>query len=802
MGSFDAPGGARRPRLPRRLAWRLLRLLVASLLIHPAAAAQETALPIDTEAAATGETGEAGGGQVGYRGSGRPGDALFIGRVEAPPRIEDFLSGRPPLELRRGLTRIEGFVQRNPSDGAPARFATTGYLGYDDDHLYVVFVAHDPEPGLVRARMSRREDIGADDVVSITIDTDRDQQRGYLFTANPFGIQRDALWTEGAPPDDSFDTLWYSQGRRTDDGYVVLMTLPFKSLRFPRADVQTWGIVLSRFVPRGASEESTWPHVSATVEGRLNQAGLVTGLEQVAPGRNLRFIPYGTFRSFRALGDTPIGPGFVSDLADPNAGLDAKAVIRDVMVVDATINPDFSQVESDQPQQTVNQRFEVFFPERRPFFLENANYFATPINLLFTRRIADPQFGLRTTGKVGGWALGGLLIDDRAPGLVVPEGNPNAGARARFGVLRVSRDLGAQSNVGLMYVDRAFGGGHNRVAAVDTRVKINDNWVATAQAVASDTLRPGGERLSGPAFHARVERTGRHLTYRINYEDIDESFRADAGFVPRIGIRAFTQMIKHDFRPEGDALIAHGPGFWYRHVLERDGTVVERNYNPWYEFRLAGRTNLGVFYWQQQITLRPTDYAVLDADRVYDPRQVGLWFSTEILPSLSFGLDGNVGSRINFVPADGREPEVGNGIQGTAELTWRPSERLRIGGSWLHQDVGTPDGSATALRSDIWRARLDYQFTRELSLRAIAQYDLLDANPEWTALRDARNLNVDLLMTYLINPWTSIYAGVNGNAQNLELINRGDVNALHRTTGPLLNDSRQFFLKVSYLFSY
>jgi hypothetical protein len=800
MGPIDTPdGGARRgPGLTRRLALRLVRLLLASFLVHPAAAAQETARPTATELAA----GESAGGQVGYRGSGRPGDALFIGRVEAPPRIEDFLSGRPPLDVRRGLTRVEGFLQRNPSDGEPARFVTTAYLGYDDDHLYVVFLAHDPEPELVRARMSRREDIGADDVVSITIDTDRDQQRGYLFTANPFGIQRDALWTEGSAPDVSFDTLWHSEGHRTDDGYVVLMALPFKSLRFPRADVQTWGIVLSRYVPRGTTEESTWPHVSSTIEGRLNQAGVVTGLEQVAPGRNLRFIPYGTFRSFRTLGDTPIGPDFVSDLADPNAGLDAKAVIKDAFVVDATINPDFSQVESDQPQQTVNQRFEVFFPERRPFFLENANYFATPINLLFTRRIADPQFGLRTTGKVGGWALGGLLIDDRAPGLVVPEGDPHAGARARFGVLRVSRDLGAQSNVGLMYVDRAFGGGYNRVAGIDTRVKINDNWVASAQAVASDTLRPDGERFSGPALRARIDRTGRHLTYRLNYEDIGESFRADAGFVPRVGVRTLTQMALHHFRPEGDALIAHGPGFWYRQVFERDGTVVERNYNPWYEFRLAGRTNLGVFFWQQDLTLRPSDYAVLGGDRDYRQRQLGMWFNTEVLPSVSFALDGNVGRRLNFVPAEGLEPALGNGIEGRIELTWRPNERLRLGGSWLHQHVGAPDGRSTALRSEIWRARLDYQFTRELSVRAIAQYDLVAADSEWTALRDARNLNLDLLVTYLINPWTSVYAGLNGNAQNLELVNRGDMNALHRTAGPLLNDSRQFFLKISYLFSY
>lgn len=739
--------------------------------------------------------------QVGARGSGRLGD-VWVPRVDRPPQLQDFLAPHPFPEVRQQFAKVEGFTQRVPSDGQPATRATSVYLGYDDTNLYAVFIAADEQPGAIRARMSRREDIDSDDRVSLIIDTDGDQQRGYEFSANPFGIQRDALWTEGSGADTSFDTLWHSDGALTDNGYVVLMSIPFKSLRFPRRDVQTWGIVARRWTPRGAAEESTWPAVSSRQEGTLNQAGHITGLAGISPGRNIRLIPYGTFRSFRTLGETGIGPDFISDLADPDGGVDAKFVVKDSLVVDATFNPDFSQVESDQPQNTVNQRFEVFFPEKRPFFLENSNYFQTPINLLFTRRIADPQMGLRATGKLGGWAVGAIAIDDQAPGRRVSEGDPAAGRRARYGVVRVSRDIGSQSNIGALFVDRSFGDGFNRVGGVDGRIKLNDNWVASFQAVASDTQRLDGSRLDGAAYSAAVRRSGRSFDYNLSFQDIADGFRADAGFVPRVGIRRIQQSLNYEFWPEADTLISHGPGLWIEEILDRDGERLDRRINPWYVAHLAGQTNVGVFVFQQDVRLRPEDFAALPTDREYRTSDRGFWFNSRLLQSIELNLTFSFGGSINFVPAVGSAPEETDSTDGSVEFAYRPSESVRISGRWLSQSLSDPASTARVFRSDIYRSRLDWQLSRELSLRLIVQYESLGTNPELTALEDRQNLNADFLVTYLVNPWTSIFAGLNSNHQNLELLPGERFNTLRRTDGGLLNDSKQFFVKASYLFSY
>lgn len=361
---------------------------------------------------------------------------VTIKRVSRAPTLEDFLGMEPSSDLVGELAKVSGFIQRTPVEGEPSSQLTEVFMGYDDDNLYVIFVAFDDEPEKVRARMTRRESIFDDDWVTVVLDTFNDQRRAFVFYCNPYGIQRDALFIEGVGEDESFDTLWYSRGERTDRGYVVLYALPFKSLRFSDKDKQTWGLHLERWIPR-SNDWSLWPQASSRIARFLSQTGHIE-MENISPGRNIQLIPYAASRSFRALDpDLPEGPDFVEDFRDISVGLDAKFVIQDSLTLDATANPDFSQVESDEPQVTVNQRFEVFFPERRPFFIENAQYFETPLNLVFTRRIADPLLGARLTGKIGPWAIGALVTNDEAPGKRALPGTPLHGQSAFYGIFRV-----------------------------------------------------------------------------------------------------------------------------------------------------------------------------------------------------------------------------------------------------------------------------------------------------------------------------------------------------------------------------
>ncbi|HEV8384270.1 MAG TPA: DUF5916 domain-containing protein, partial [Candidatus Acidoferrales bacterium] len=355
---------------------------------------------------------------------------LVIPHVDRPPTLEDFLDMKPGPAVEGKLAKVDDFRQTRPSDGKPGTERTEAYLGYDEKNLYIIFIAFDSEPEKLRVRLVNRENWvdqqGAmlDDGVSISIDTFNDRRRGYIFQANAYGVQWDGLYSDTNGFDQSFDTVWESRGKITTQGFIIWVAIPFKSLRFSSATEQTWGILLNRDLPR-KSEVVFWPYLSPSVQGYFRTAASLKGLRDISPGRNMQFIPYGALRAFRAL-DTkdPSAPAFAGKRAEFDAGLDSKLVFKDSLVLDLTVNPDFSQVESDEPQVTASERFEVFFPEKRPFFLENASYFQTPINLLFTRRIADPQFGVRLTGKIGPYALGALFADDQSPGRRVVSSDP------------------------------------------------------------------------------------------------------------------------------------------------------------------------------------------------------------------------------------------------------------------------------------------------------------------------------------------------------------------------------------------
>ncbi|MBI4166379.1 MAG: carbohydrate binding family 9 domain-containing protein, partial [Acidobacteria bacterium] len=412
---------------------------------------------------------------------------VHVPRLTAPPKIEDFLDMKPRGEIAQKMVKVEGFTQYIPHDGEPATQPTEVFLGYDDKNFYAVFLCFDSEPHKVRGRMARREKIFDDDFVVLDLDTFHDQRRSYQFQSNPLGVQSDNLWTEGSGNDYSWDTVWHSRGQMTDRGYVVWMAVPFKSMRFKPSEEQTWGIELWRSCPR-INEDSSWPKISTRIEGELTQEADMHGLSNISPGRNFQLVPYVFGRSYRALdAQDPAGPRFVSKTFDPTAGLDAKIVLKDSFVLDVAVNPDFSQVESDEPQITLNRRFEVFFEEKRPFFLENADFFKTPMNLFFTRRIADPQFGVRLTGKKGPWGLGTLFADDEAPGKIAAPSDPLFGKRAKFGVLRLQRDILKQSNIGLIFTDRELGSSSNRVVGLDGRFRLTSSWVAEVQGVTSTT---------------------------------------------------------------------------------------------------------------------------------------------------------------------------------------------------------------------------------------------------------------------------------------------------------------------------
>jgi hypothetical protein len=744
--------------------------------------------------------------------------SIHVPRLDVAPALEDFVEMEPSPRLRGKMARVDRFTQWIPRDGQPASQRTEAYLGYDSRHLYVVFICFDSEPERLRARRSRREDILRDDRVDVFLDTFNDQRRSYAFTVNPYGIQADATWIEREAQeyDTSFDTVWDSRGTPTDRGFVIWIAVPFESLRFPPMKEQQWGILLSRFIPR-ANEGSFWPHLTSRIEGRLNQAGSLLGISDVSPGRNLRIIPYGFFRSFRALDQREEDrPRYVEDAADLDAGVDLKAVFRDSFVLDVTANPDFNQVESDEPQVTVNERFELYYPEKRPFFLENASYFETPINLFFSRRIVDPRLGLRLTGKAGGLAIGVLFADDEALGRSVPADDSLSGETSRDAVVRLSQDIRRQSSVGGIYTDWRLAGAFNRVGGLDGRLRLGENWVAAGQGVASSTRLADGTGLSGPAWDATLQRTGRQLSYTAEYNSRSPGFRTALGYLtgsrgaqrpgqPRVrrvllrpDVRSFRQVLSYRFRPEGQRLIAWGPDLTFNPSWSHDGRALDTLYSVDLAAELVRQTYIGAFYTGLEERLDPDDYPALPASTTFSSGRKGLYWSSN--PSRLLGFSGEYawGSVINLVSSEGEAPALARSMRATLQVTWYATRSLKVEGAYLLSRVEPLAEPGRVFDNHIGRLKLNWQHTRRLSTRAIVQYDSLAADPARTSLETSRNLNVDLLVTYLVNPWTAVYAGYNDNRSSFALTPADGGPILAPQPG-LPGESWQLFLKCSYL---
>ncbi len=737
-----------------------------------------------------------------------------IPKLAAPPKLGDFEGMEPATDLARSMLKIDKFTQRDPHDGAPASQRTEAYLGYTDKDFYAVFLAFDSEPQKIRARMLRRELIDDDDQVGMFLDTFHDRRHAYYFYANAYGIQQDGLFAESQGPDNSFDTVWHTQAKITPHGYIMMFEIPFKSLRFPQGPSLSWGVFLVRVIPRN-SEHSFYPRNTSKVQGWLTQEGTLQGFRDISPGRNLQFIPYTSVGAFRSLDERdPAGDRFTGKHLAPKAGLDSKVVIKDSLVLDATINPDFGQIESDDPQVTVNQRFEVFFPEKRPFFQENSNYFQTPFNLVFTRRIVDPLYGVRLTGKMGPWAIGTFLANDRAPGKSVIQTDPLSGNDAYFGVVRVNREVGKDNSVGFIYTDRELHTspssfctatpcqvGFNRVGGIDTHIKIDENWQVNAQAVTSETKLNDGTHQAGPAYQVFLERTSRKIEFNSLYQDISAGFSADTGFVPRNDIRQFSNFFGYTFHPEGKYLVSHGPRLFQQSIWDHNGTRLNHFINGNYQVQLPGQTFVGMFANTEREQLRPSDFTALPQNRDYPHHVYGPFFNSQILKWITLNGEIDLGTATNFVPRSG-PPALANFSAASVRSTVRPVNGLTIENSYLLTRLLDPQTHLNIFNNHIMRSKWNYQFTKEFSLRLIGQYTTTLSNPGLTTLQNAKNFNGDVLFTYLLTPGTAIYAGYNSNLQNLDPTLGQTPDGLLRTRRSFINDGRQVFIKVSYLFRY
>ncbi|HYF38460.1 MAG TPA: DUF5916 domain-containing protein, partial [Gemmatimonadales bacterium] len=484
---------------------------------------------------------QASGAQSGAIVEGKGSPTADIPRLESEIQID----GRLDEAAWSRATRLTGFWQYQPVDGRPAEEKTEVLVWYAPDAIYFAIIADDRSPRTIRATVADRDNIENDDHVVLDLDTFHDRRRAFFFGVNPLGVQSDGVRSEGAgqvsslipgSTDKNPDFTWDSKGRITDRGYEVEIRIPFRSLRYPGSGPQTWGFNVTRVVQRTGYTD-TWTDVRRANASFLGQEGALGGLHGMRHGVTIEAQPFVT-ASANGIRDGSSGE-FTRDEVNPDAGLNLRLGFSSY-ALDATINPDFSQVESDAGQVTVNERFALFFPEKRPFFLEGIELFGSPQTLVYTRRIVNPKAGAKLTGKFGQLGVAHLTaVDD------------TDSDDAWFNITRLRRDFGKNSIAGVTFTNRDQSGRHNRVLAGDFRY-VWGLYYAQFQYGRSWTSNALGSR-NAPIWQAEYDRTGRTWGFNYLLTGQGHGFDAQAGFVNRLrtGVvtgRAFNRLTHYGAR--------------------------------------------------------------------------------------------------------------------------------------------------------------------------------------------------------------------------------------------------------------
>jgi len=486
------------------------------------------------------------------------------------PKVEGSVSVDAVLDepIWRQALLVNANVEVNPGENINAPVRTEALLAYDETNIYVGFRCYDPEPDKIRAHLTDRDNVGSDDWVLILFDTFNDQRRSYDFMCNPFGIQGDLIETfSGGGGGDAWDAIWYSEGQITDFGYVVEMVIPFRSLNFQHTSgEQTWSFDVVRSYPRNVRH-----HIGSFPRDRNNncylcQANKLIGFEGVIPGRNIEISPTvsaGYAQERHVSDEGGYGPMRESE-SRQDVGVTASWNITSNVNLITTVNPDFSQVEADAAQMDINTRFPLYYSEKRTFFLEGSDFYSAG-SLVHTRTLAEPEWGVKLTGKSGRNTIGMFTVRDRVTPLVFSgsEGanNTTLDQGSQGSILRYKRDLFESSTVGLLLTDREGDNYFNRVISIDSDLRFSSKDRIGFQAGLTSTQYPDSTASAYDEKFGRFNGQGFEFSYNRNTEDyyvyglfreIDPDFRTDIGFITQAGYRYSEIGGEYRWRAEGD----------------------------------------------------------------------------------------------------------------------------------------------------------------------------------------------------------------------------------------------------------
>lgn len=700
---------------------------------------------------------------------------IKVVRFERAPEIDGVLDN--PIWSK--AVPLESFTQFEPQEGRAPSEKTIAYIGYDDKNLYIAIKCFDANPKALRTNLTQRDRVMGDDIVRIYFDTYDDKKQAFVFQVNPSGIQTDGIFSESMGGrgrggggggggmgffdriDRNWDAYFKAAAKIDEDGYTIEMAIPFKSLRFPDTQTQKWGFQIQRNIPRKNEEIYLFPR-SRSVNGFLIQFGQLEIEGPIAKGKNLEIMPVLTGLDRK----TPD----LHQKFKPEGSLNLKYGITSNMVVDATVNPDFSQIESDMPQIDVNQRYALYYPEKRPFFLEGRDYLNTPIELLYTRKLIDPAWGLKLSGKAGKTAIGFLSVWDSTPsGIDIPGGGSTGGTESRsfFNALRIRQDIYSESYIGFILTDKEMGlngtpvtSDYNRVGGVDGSFKFLRFNRFSFQVVGSQS-RVGEVRTEmAPAMTFNLNHNSRHLQISVDWSSIHPDFEATAGFIRRKDIHSFNSRLGYAFLPQNKYVISITPSFTYRRIYDYqwDKTDEDKEFsvfiNGWrqtmawvsYESAYEKYRGIGFNTWEMRMNL-----------------------SSEPLGWIGGNVSRSFGNSIYYSST----PYLGYKTSWSARLNLKPLTNLRFLTTYTNNAFYKTRGGERVYRVNIISERISFQFSKPLSVRVITDY-----NDYY------KKLFINFLISYELNPGTVFYIGMD--------------NSRHEQTAGIIKKDRTFFVKFSY----
>ena len=677
-----------------------------------------------------------------------------------------------------------------PGDATEPPVKTDVMVTFDEKNFYIAFICYDPDPSKIRAHLMDRDSIDTfiqDDHVSFMIDAFNDERRAFQFRVNPLGVQADAIFSEMEGYEDfSWDAIWKSSGKITGFGWVVEVAIPLNQLRFPKdKGVQTWGIEADRSYPRNVRHRMSTHVRDRNRNCILCQFNKATGFEGLSPGKNLEFSPTLTMVRTDKLDEFPDGT-LENGKIEAEPGISAKWGITSNLVLNAAVNPDFSQVEADVRELEVNTRYAIRYPEKRPFFLEGADFFLTPLEAIFTRTVFDPYWGGKLTGKMGRNAVGFYTTRDKFNNLIIPSNQGSATHTIEDdvfnAVFRYRRDIGKGSAVGFLYTGRAGDEYSNHVFGGDGFFRFSRSKTLNVQFIRSQTEYPdevaaayGQEEgnFGGNAVFVNFSHFSRNLFYNVLYTNLSEGFRADSGFIPRVDYRRYDAQIQ--------PVIWGKPGSWFNrisftlrgwHIEDQEGNMTDQKLYG--NFTYQGPLQSVV---QTAVNLSKEFYNGETFRKNY------LQFYGEMKPKggVYYFLYTQYGDAIDYT-----NTRRGNSFQLMPGFELGIGRHLNLNVSHIYERMEFE--SEHVYTANLLQTKFVYNINIRTFVRAIVQFTDIDRNTGLYIVpveENTKAIFTQFLFSYKINPQTVLFLGYSDNHYGMKGID-------------LTRADRTFFLKIGY----